>query len=88
MNIVICAIAKLENNYIYDWAKYHLDIGVNHIFIYDNNEIDGERIEDVFRDSALESRVTVINARGQKKVQLKVYNAFYHTFDTFNCTFF
>ena len=87
MNIVICAIAKLENNYIYDWAKYHLDIGVNHIFIYDNNEIDGERIEDVFRDTALENRVTVLNARGQKKAQLKVYNAFYHTFDFDWCAF-
>lgn len=87
MNIVICAIAKLENNYIYHWAKYHLDLGFNHIFIYDNNECDGERIDSVFKNTLLEDSVTIIDVRGQKKAQLKVYNAFYYTFEFDWCAF-
>lgn len=87
MNIVICAIAKLENNYIYDWAKYHLQLGFNHIYIYDNNDIDGELIEDVFTGSQIEDYITIIDVRGQKKVQLKVYNSFYRTYDFDWCAF-
>ena len=32
----ICAIAKDEQLYLYDWVKYHVDKGINHIVIYNN----------------------------------------------------
>lgn len=32
----ICAIAKDENSYVLEWAAYHLGIGFDHVFIYDN----------------------------------------------------
>lgn len=77
MNCVICAIAKQENQYIYEWAKYHLQIGFTHIHIYDNNEIDGERILDVFKETDIESNVTIHDVRGMKCMQLKVYQECY-----------
>jgi len=40
MNTAICAIAKYENVYINDWVNYHLNLGFDHIYIYDDNEDD------------------------------------------------
>lgn len=87
MRNVICAIAKLENDYIYEWASYHLGIGFSHIYIYDNNEIDGERIPDVFSGSSISDSVTVINVRGQRGKQLEVYNKCYQDYDFDWCAF-
>ncbi|MDR2161244.1 MAG: glycosyltransferase family 92 protein [Desulfovibrio sp.] len=33
----ICAIAKDENLYITEWVEYHLCLGFEHIYVYDNN---------------------------------------------------
>lgn len=37
--IVICAIVKQEDPYIHEWIQYHLKLGFNHIYIYDNHYI-------------------------------------------------
>ncbi len=39
----ICAIMKNEAPYIGDWIKYHLGIGVNHIYLYNNDSTDGSQ---------------------------------------------
>ena len=39
MTYAICAIAKNENNYINDWVNWHINIGFDHIYLYDNNDI-------------------------------------------------
>lgn len=44
MEIVICAIARLENRYIKEWVDYHLSLGFSHIYLYDNNRKEEERI--------------------------------------------
>lgn len=78
MNVAICAIAKCENLYINEWAEYHLNLGFDHIYVYDNNEIDGEKISDVLSDD----RITVINYRGKHQssceTQVKAYNECYN----------
>lgn len=35
-NISICLICKNENDYINEWLEYHIGIGINHFYIYDN----------------------------------------------------
>lgn len=35
-NIVICACARDENDYIIEWIEYHRMIGVEHFYIYDH----------------------------------------------------
>ena len=87
MNITICAIAKNENVYLYEWASYHLALGFSHIFIYDNNDIDGERIEDVFSGTAIEFQITIIDVRGKKYFQKEAYNDCYKTQDFDWCAF-
>lgn len=77
MNCIICAIAKNENPYIYEWAEYHLQIGFSQIHIYDNNDVDGERISDVFNGTPIEKHITLHDVCGKKYMQKKVYQECY-----------
>ena len=38
-SLVIFCIARLEAPYIEEWVLYHLHIGVDFIYIYDNEEV-------------------------------------------------
>ena len=76
-NCVICAIAKNENAYLYEWAEYHLSLGFSHIYVYDNNDVDGERVDDVFANTEIASKISVFDVRGKRFVQKNVYNEFY-----------
>ena len=41
--VAICAIGRLENRYAVEWVEHYKRLGVDHIFIYDNNRAeDGE----------------------------------------------
>ena len=74
MRTAICCIAKCENNYLKEWVDYHLDLGFSHIYIWDNNNVDGERIEPLFEG---EEMVTILDCRGEKAFQNKAYTVFY-----------
>lgn len=74
MQTAICCIAKCENNYLREWVDYHLALGFSRIFIYDNNDVDGERIEPLFEDN---KQVTILDCRGEKAYQNKAYTQFY-----------
>lgn len=39
MKVVIVAIAKMEQDYIEEWVKYHLHLGFDQIFLYDNEDL-------------------------------------------------
>ena len=69
----ICVVVKNENKYLKEFCEYHLLLGFDHIFVYDNNDIDGENPKDVLTLDC----ITVINCRGQKNCQHKVYNECY-----------
>lgn len=64
MKVAIVAIAKLENNYIKEWTEYHKNIGIDKIFLIDNNEINGEKFEDVINDFIASGFVEIIDKRG------------------------
>lgn len=76
---IVC-IAKLENLYIREWVEYHLHLGVDHIYIYDNNDVDGERITDPISDWIAAGKVTVVDYRGRKVAQMEAYNDCYRRF--------
>lgn len=77
MQVALCAMAKCENLYINEWCEYHLALGFDHIYIYDNNEPDGERITDVINDE----HISVVDYRGKHQAscetQVKAYNDCY-----------
>lgn len=87
MEVVICSIAKYENNYIREWVDYHLGIGFTKIYIHDNNEVNGEKISDVIDVNVYGDKVEIIDVRGQKFIQKKVYNNFYKTYPFDWCAF-
>ncbi len=39
--IALQCIARQEEKYFKEWIEYHLRLGIEHIFIYDNNDCDG-----------------------------------------------
>lgn len=75
---IIVAIAKQENHYIKDWVKYHLGIGVDRIYLVDNNDIDGERYDDILKEYTDDDKLIIINKRGEKGIQNQVYNSLYY----------
>lgn len=38
-DVAICCIAKNEDPYLVEWIDYHLQIGVTHFYIYDNESV-------------------------------------------------
>ena len=62
----LCIICKLENLYIKEFIDYYKDLGYNHIFIYDNNDKDGERLEDVIQKYIDEGFVSITDYRGDR----------------------
>ena len=70
----LCLISKKENLYIKEFIEHYRNLGYNHIFLYDNNEIDDERFEEVINDEIQNGFVSIINFRGKhKQPQFKVY---------------
>lgn len=65
--VAVCAIAKNENLYIREWIHWYKILGVSKIFLYDNNDKDGERFEDVINDHIKNGFVEVIDVRGIEK---------------------
>ena len=63
-NVALCAIGKNENKYIREWVEWYKKLGVTKIFLYDNNDIYGERFEDVIGDYIDDKFVEIIDWRG------------------------
>ena len=77
IQVCICTIGKKENLYIREYIKYYKNLGVDKIYIYDNNEINGETFENVIFDYIKINYVNIINYRGYLKPQSKMMNACY-----------
>ena len=66
MKFAVCGIAKNENRYIREWVEYYKNLGVDKVIICDNNDIGGERFEDVIQDYISSGFVTIENYRGRR----------------------
>lgn len=79
-------IVKRENPYLKEFANYYKSIGINKIFIYDNNDLNGEHIEDILQDEINDGFVKVydytrglpIHLPNNKYTQLECYKTFYY----------
>ena len=50
IKICLCTIGKNENKYTREFINHYQKYGVDKIFIYDNNDINGESFYDVSSD--------------------------------------
>lgn len=84
MRVVVCAIAKNEHLYINEWVKHYIDLGVDHIYLYDNDNLKSKYIG-CYINEKYKEKISIYNIRGLKKpyLQHQVYSAFYrsHRFD-------
>lgn len=71
-NLSIAAIMKYEEEYVEEWVKYHLIVGVKHFYIYDNNE-ENSYMEDVLKPYIEKGIVDLIPFFGNHK-QVPAYN--------------
>ena len=58
LKIALCTMGKKENLYVKEFIDYYLKLGINHIFIYDNNDPDTEKIIDIV-DSSYKNKVSI-----------------------------
>ena len=59
MKVAICTMAKKENLYIKEFVDYYIKLGFSHIFIYDNNDPNDEKISDVINIKKYKDYVTI-----------------------------
>jgi len=78
MSIVVCAMAKNEHKYINEWVEHYINLGVDKIYIYDNDDLDKPFIKN-FISSKFLNKCVIKNIRGQKrpKLQHDIYTGFY-----------
>ena len=75
--LCMCTIGKNENNYIKEFIIHYIKFGVDKIFLYDNNNINDERFEEVINDYIKNGFVKIFNFRGLKQPQHKFMNDCY-----------
>ena len=75
--VCVCTLAKLENKYIREFVQHYEKYGVDKIFLYDNNDIDGENFEEVINDYIRNEFVELMNWRGKYQAMMKIMNDCY-----------
>lgn len=76
--ICVCSIGKNENLYVKEFVEHYKSLGIDKIFIYDNNDIQGESFETFLEDYMKNNFVEVIDVRGLSSIQIPIYNYCYH----------
>ena len=76
ITICLCVIAKNENLYVREFIDYYKKIGYNNIFIYDNNDENGEHFEEVINDYIQNKFVEIINFRERNPNSQPIFDAY------------
>jgi hypothetical protein len=66
----ICCIFKDENEYLGEWINYHLKIGVEHFYLYDNGS--KKSVKRMLKNLGLLQYVTIRHIRGKAR-QVRAY---------------
>ena len=77
LRVCICTIGKLENLYVREFIEYYNKLRFDKIYIYDNNEINGELFETIIYNYIKKNYVEIINYRGYLQPQYKMMNSCY-----------
>lgn len=84
MKIVICAILRTENRYLPGWIDYHLSLGFDHIYLYDNAYVGEEHVEDVIDVTGKYlNKVSVFPIYNKFGMQVPAYTEFYKKYSLF-----
>ena len=50
LKVCLCTIGKKENDYVIEFINHYKNYYIDKIFIYDNNDIEGERFESILNN--------------------------------------
>ena len=81
LKILICTIAKQENKYINEFVEHYRRLKIKAIIIYDNNDINGEKFDDILKNDINNHFIKIINIRGIKHPQIMVINDCYQNYN-------
>ena len=75
-DVIVCCIAKREQNYIREFVEHNLSIGFDRVVIGDNDEQDSKDtpVAEILKDYVASGKVKVVDLRGQKAQQMPFYN--------------
>ena len=62
IRIALCTMGKEENLYVNEFVEYYIKIGIDHIFIYDDNEPDMEKIASII-DKRYINNITIYETK-------------------------
>ena len=78
--ICLCVIGKKENLYAKEYINHYKKLGYDHIFIYDNNDVNDERFSDILNKEIQNGFVSIIDYFGYKgksnSIQIEAYFLF------------
>lgn len=57
---VVLGIAKQEKHYIKDWVAYHLHIGFDKVYLFDNNDDPNETYDEILSEYINEGKVCLV----------------------------
>jgi len=77
VKVCLCTLGKNENRYAREFVEYYKKLDVDKIYLYDNNDLLGEKFEDVIKDYIDSGYVEILNWRGQTKQLLNIMNDCY-----------
>ena len=80
MIFAVCAIAKLENHYVREWADHYFSIGFDKIILYDNNDSTGECLADPIKDYVESQKIDIIDVHDKIDYQVEAYNDCYQKY--------
>ena len=67
IKVCLCAIGKQENRYIKEFVNHYKKLGYDHIYIYDNNNINDERMDSILNNSNFVSIIDYTSYHNKKE---------------------
>jgi len=85
LKVCICTVGKEENRYIQEFVEHYKNYGVDKIYLYDNNDINGEKFENVLSKYVDNKFVEIINWRGvkEKSTYYRIMDSCYQTYHNY-----
>ena len=78
IKVCVCTIGKKENKYIKEFIEHYKKYKIDKIFLYDNNDIEGEKFDNILNDYENKDFIEIKNWRGISSPQMKFYKDCYN----------
>ena len=77
IKVALCTIGKKENLYIKEFIEYYIKLGIDHLFIYDDNDPNTEKMSNIINNSYAKYVTIYENNKNLIKLQTDAYNTCY-----------